>query len=713
MWEPCTRREYEGFDLFAAGLDATSLRTMFAYTAGTDWLTGTTDIRQAFVLAPWLGVPVALQPPNIAFELGLAEAGDMWEVQMSIYGLRESPALWSGFRDHELRSAVWKATVDGENKNLKLQQLVSDNQVWKVVAEDNLEKALGYVMVYIDDLLITGPSEILHSFFGWVSAWECDELNVLKDDHPIRFLGMEIHKVPGGVEIAQHGFINELLRSYNHKGTRSWSQGSRETMVLTPEEEEAIINAEPVDLEGREAEVKQAQKRVGELLWLTGRSRPDLQYITSLMSSRITRTPEIVNELGDRLLNYLAETQFYRLSFVKNDEAEQRLDIFTDSSFATSSGRSHGCAAVFWGSSPIAWRSSRQQLVTLSTAESEMVEAVEGTTLGLATKCLLQELLGRELPMYLRIDNQASISLIGGSSASWRTRHLRLRSNWVRERVANRELFLKHEPGASQRADLGTKALTKERLKQLVALWGMIDRRPQRDPSMRRVSTPGNEQQPWLSRLLMLCQICGTAASTSGSIETEIAWDLYLVVVILAIAVIGLWEGFKFCLRKKEARLRALRVKANKAFPQKLNKTELKELQRLLALDPEGLSADQRFRLVELRTRFEATMPPNTSPVPTLPHDVPSSSSTSGRNKQPVMRDQGVQATPAFERVEPVPVPPVRVEMYAGPFFQVPGRDVLHLFPDCWGLRNTGRAQNVQLCRCCTENAGRSLYNRR
>ena len=87
----------------------------------------------------------------------------MWEVQISIYGLRESPALWSGFRDQELRSAVWETSVEGEVKGLKLQQLVSDKQVWKVVATNDPDKALGYVMVHIDDLLITGPSEIRQS----------------------------------------------------------------------------------------------------------------------------------------------------------------------------------------------------------------------------------------------------------------------------------------------------------------------------------------------------------------------------------------------------------------------------------------------------------------------------------------------------------------------------------------------------------------------
>ena len=62
-------------DLFAAGLDASSLRTMLAHTAekvkdGT-WQAALTNIRQAFVLAPWVGGPVAIQPPAIATSLGL------------------------------------------------------------------------------------------------------------------------------------------------------------------------------------------------------------------------------------------------------------------------------------------------------------------------------------------------------------------------------------------------------------------------------------------------------------------------------------------------------------------------------------------------------------------------------------------------------------------------------------------------------------------
>ena len=56
------QEDASSFDLFAAGSDATSLRTMLAFNARKPWRIGTTGVRQAFVLARWSGEPVALEP---------------------------------------------------------------------------------------------------------------------------------------------------------------------------------------------------------------------------------------------------------------------------------------------------------------------------------------------------------------------------------------------------------------------------------------------------------------------------------------------------------------------------------------------------------------------------------------------------------------------------------------------------------------------------
>ena len=44
-----------------------------------------------------------------------------------------------------------------------------------------------------------------------------------------------------------------------------------------------------------EESIKQAQTLCGELLWLAGRTRPDLSYGTGLMNRMIHRRPKMVN----------------------------------------------------------------------------------------------------------------------------------------------------------------------------------------------------------------------------------------------------------------------------------------------------------------------------------------------------------------------------------------------------------------------------------
>ena len=156
----------------------------------------------------------------------------------------------------------------------------------------------------IDDLLIQAENQVLHTFYKWVAdKWEVDALDLLDYNHPIRFLGMEIHQTPEGIELGQEGFVRELLRSHKHNGAKSMSQGPKELLILSDEEEQALVNAETIDLTGLEAEVKEAQRRVGELMWLMSRTRPDLQYIVALMSSKLIKNPQMVNKLGQRLLD--------------------------------------------------------------------------------------------------------------------------------------------------------------------------------------------------------------------------------------------------------------------------------------------------------------------------------------------------------------------------------------------------------------------------
>ena len=162
--------EYEEtFGLFAAVLDAISLRAMFAFgSANLKWRWRVTDICQAFAKeVAWrtCGLPVALQPPSISYELGLAEEGHMWLVEQAIYRLRESPAMWSQYRDSQLALARWTVEVNESPITMKLEQMITDNQVLRIAREDGQGDPYGYLPVCMEDLLVSGADAAMWGFF--------------------------------------------------------------------------------------------------------------------------------------------------------------------------------------------------------------------------------------------------------------------------------------------------------------------------------------------------------------------------------------------------------------------------------------------------------------------------------------------------------------------------------------------------------------------
>ena len=112
-------------------------------------------------------------------------------------------------------------------------------------------------------------------------------------------------------------------------------------------------------------------------------------------------------------------------------------------------------------------KSSKQCFPALSTAESEMIEVTGSLTLADSFEALIQERKSR-YEKTLFCDNSATIHLVTEPQGGWRTRHLRLRSQHVRWRLGNLDWRLRFCPGAIMVADIGTKALPRQRLFELM-----------------------------------------------------------------------------------------------------------------------------------------------------------------------------------------------------------------------------------------------------
>ena len=181
LWhvETFNQGEDQPDSLFAGGATGVALRASMAMASQFAWHGTVLDIKTAFLNAPMkLGATGAgndedaplpkkaiIKPPPMLIMAGLAKPDEYWEVVMALYGYKESPKLWSDYRDDQL--ALLKIPAEDQGW-LVLDQMITEPNMWKIMKQDpgpfgttRAEQLVGLLLVYVDDLLILGePSSI-------------------------------------------------------------------------------------------------------------------------------------------------------------------------------------------------------------------------------------------------------------------------------------------------------------------------------------------------------------------------------------------------------------------------------------------------------------------------------------------------------------------------------------------------------------------------
>jgi len=257
--------------------------------------------------------------------------------------------------------------------------------------------------------------------------------------------------------------------------------------------------------------VRDAQGVVGELIWLSCRSRIDISFAVVQASTWMTRDPGYSILLAKHILRYLRGTVDYGLraepfsedDYKVGDVADEVLEaydrrgeeapqaqtqdpdivlrMYADASFAPSGqgSKSFHCAVVMLGSCPISWRATKQSLTAESSSEAELGGQSLGSHLLLGAKYLVDEC-GFSSQGVGHCDNRATLLMIASSaSSSWRSRHFQVRAASLRERITLGVMNESYIPGVEQVADIGTKALTSQKHEIAVAMVNL-------DPTKKR-----------------------------------------------------------------------------------------------------------------------------------------------------------------------------------------------------------------------------------
>eukprot|EP00439_Symbiodinium_sp_Y106_P048617 s1930_g6.t1 len=475
-----------------------------------------------------------------------------------------------------------------------------DANLWYVlkypcVSEDLVEHAdgpelrdaeyVGVIVLYVDDILVASAKEIAGTVVkGLESVWELSSPDWLsKEGDYLKFAGFELVRTAEGIRLHQESYVRKFagfelvrtaegIRLHQESYVRDLLEQCEDT-VLGTERTPAVkmgVYEDPVDHSERLELTKRAQGLVGQLLWLSGRTRPDLAYAVSVAASKIVPNPREAVARAEHLVRYLRHAPGVALHYkpatgrcgrwnqlrhgqtstthlvrylrhapgvalhykpatgrcgrwnqLRHGQTSTTIEVYTDASFAADEQcRSFGSVQLFWGGALISWAAARQTLIAAHTAESELYSLAEGHLMGKAfrpTVAALSTVGEDEITCRLYCDNAAAVQLCVLEAGSWRTRHLRLRGAVIRQDLEREEWSLAHLDGVYMPADLGTKPVGPARLEDLLKLCDLwiphldVNDEPPR-PSVAALRSSPSGLMPTLLALLMLAQVNGARA---------------------------------------------------------------------------------------------------------------------------------------------------------------------------------------------------------
>ena len=206
------------------------------------------------------------------------------------------------------------------------------------------------------------------------------------------------------------------------------------------------------------------------------------------------------------------------------------------------------------GRSLLLWKSAKQAIITMSTAEAELVEVMDAAGAGDAIRVVVEEALYISCRPTSFTDSSSALAIVAHESGSWRTRHLRKRAIALRDRVKlGGDWMIRHLPGSQMHADVGTKVLPIEKFIYLKGLLGMesllVRNQKKESGEVRRLSA--QDTQIVLKALILVAKISqvqaqGDLIPFGTNLEPEVISLWFILWFIFVVLMVGILIGMGF-----------------------------------------------------------------------------------------------------------------------------------------------------------------------
>jgi hypothetical protein len=324
------------------------------------------------------------------------------------------------------------------------------------------------ILLHVDDIMVLSemsgePKELyayLESKFGKVTLHEGVKQN---------YLGMTFDfTVEGRVTITMLGYETDLIRDWFEIPLDPNVVLGREKFASTPAINNIFDKGDSARLNDQNSAIYHSY--VMRVAYLAKRVKPELSVAVSYMSTQVTKPNENDMRKLDRSIRYVRDHVGAGITLIaKGIGKNVEVTAHIDASFGChENGKSHTGVCISLGDGPVFVRSVKQKIVTKSSTEAELVALSDEAGLLFHVEDFLSSQ-GYACKITIGQDNQSTIAMVSGrTKESMRTRHIKVRYFWLRERVKLGDIKVEYVPTEDMLADILTKPMQGIRYKNFV-----------------------------------------------------------------------------------------------------------------------------------------------------------------------------------------------------------------------------------------------------
>jgi hypothetical protein len=325
------------------------------------------------------------------------------------------------------------------------------------------------ICVYVDDLTIAAKQlsaieKLKGELSGRFKMTDLGEVGYI--------LKMQIHRnrAEKSLTISQEAYIKELMERFKIHGESIFYTPQDCSLELKPETQmsQEAIYAQPFEY----------RELVGSLQYLVRGTRSDIANAVRELSKFMTSYNRQHWLAARRVLRYLKHTSTYGLHLSTDESCKLQQVLYTDASFGNSAEERKSISgyAILFANACISARSAKQDCVSLSTNQAEMISVSEGCRESEWIRMLLNELgLNQKGPVTVFCDNMSTINTIKNPINHKATKHIEIRHLFARELQEKQHINIQYCRTDDMVADIFTKALPRKQFEKLRELLGIVD----------------------------------------------------------------------------------------------------------------------------------------------------------------------------------------------------------------------------------------------